>query len=466
MVAELQPTKPHNVYNPNNVYQQIDESKISKSHWITVFMAGMGFFTDAYDLFIIGTVTILLTPIWNLSTNEISFLNSASLLASALGALLFGKLIDRLGRKSIYGFEATCLTLGALLSAFSWNFTSLLIFRILVGFGVGGDYATSSVITSEYSNRSARGKLIGTVFAMQGFGLIAGPLVAASLLSFGVSHILAWRIMLGLGAIPAASVIYLRRRIHETPRYSLNVTGDMKKAVEAANWATGSVMAVDSIVESTIKTTKSRFKLSDRKFLLRLVGTGGAWFLMDIAFYGNSISSPILLKALRPHSTLLTNILLAAGIFTLFAVPGYWIAVRLIDKIGRKYIQLQGFTVMTLAFGAIAIIPNLTKNPSAFLLLFGISYFFIEFGPNMTTFIYPSEIFPTSLRGTGEGISAGLGKLGAFIGALMIPHLIKSIHLNGVMGTMAVISGLGFILTLILLPEPKNKSLEEASTEL
>ncbi|MDE3223193.1 MAG: MFS transporter, partial [Acidobacteriota bacterium] len=99
----------------------------------------MGFFTDAYDLFIIGTVTVILTPIFNLSTNQISLLNSISLLASVVGAITFGKLMDRLGRKRMYGVEVTILVVGALLSALSWNFTSLMIFRVLVGLGVGGD---------------------------------------------------------------------------------------------------------------------------------------------------------------------------------------------------------------------------------------------------------------------------------------------------------------------------------------
>ena len=219
-----------------DVFRPLDEAEITQKHWLTVITAGMGFFTDAYDLFIIGTVTVLLTPIFHLSTGQISLLNSISLLASVAGALVFGRLMDRLGRKRVYGLEVALLSLGAVLSGLSWSFTSLLIFRIIVGIGVGGDYATSAVITAEYANRKSRGRLVGSVFAMQGLGLIAGPAIASIFLGAGVSDHVAWRLMLALGAIPAISVVYLRRRIKETPRYRLAVQGDLAGAAAAVSW--------------------------------------------------------------------------------------------------------------------------------------------------------------------------------------------------------------------------------------
>ncbi len=448
-----------------DLYQPLNEAPINSKHWLTVITAGMGFFTDAYDLFIIGTVTAILTPIFHLSTSQLSLLNSISLLAAVAGALVFGKLMDVLGRKAVYGIEIILLVVGALASAFSPNFTVLLIFRILVGIGVGGDYATSAVITTEYANQKNRGRLVGTVFAMQGFGLLAGPAVAAILLGGGVSHGLAWRLMLGFGAIPAASVVYLRRKIRETPRYTLAIEGDTATTAETVRWTTGQMPAVAETGKPTTIKRTYRARLWQKPFLLRLIGTAGSWFLLDIAFYGNSVSSPLILKALQPHATLLDNILIAGGIFLVFAVPGYWLAVGMMDKIGRKVIQWFGFFAMALAFAAIALIPGVTKNPLLFLLLFGVSYFFTEFGPNMTTFVIPGEVFPTSIRGMGDGISAASGKVGAFIGALLVPTLLKSIHLTGVMGLMAGVSVIGILLTIVAIPEPKGLTLEESSAE-
>jgi PHS family inorganic phosphate transporter-like MFS transporter len=463
-----------------DLYRSLDDAEIGRNHWLTVFTAGMGFFTDAYDLFIIGTVTVLLTPIFHLSTNQISLLNSVSLLASVAGALTFGKLMDLWGRKRMYGVEVAILVVGAILCAFAWDFTSLFIFRLIVGYGVGGDYATSAVITSEYANRKSRGRLVGSVFAMQGLGLLAGPAIASIFLASGVPDGVAWRIMLGLGAIPAASVIYLRRKIRETPRYTLSVQGDAAATARTVEWVIGQQPSALANGAGTMAGTSSPLvsgngsspghrvgaKLTSKPFLLRLIGTAGSWFLLDVAFYGNSVSSPLILKLLQPSGTLLDHTLISLAIFAVAAFPGYWMAVFLMDRIGRKRIQWQGFAVMALAFALIWLLPDGATAVGVFLPLFAISYFFTEFGPNMTTFVYPSEVFPTSVRGVGDGISAGAGKIGAFLGALLVPHLLKSVGISGVMGIMAAVSLVGVALTLVALPEPKGKTLEVASAEI
>jgi MFS transporter, PHS family, inorganic phosphate transporter len=118
---------------------------------------------------------------------------------------------------------AAIMIVGALGSALSPSYWVLVAFRILLGFGVGGDYPVSAVLMSEYANRKDRGKLVGMVFATQALGLIVGPLIALTLLGAGVSDNVAWRILLGLGAVPAAAVIYLRSRMPESPRYQIQV---------------------------------------------------------------------------------------------------------------------------------------------------------------------------------------------------------------------------------------------------
>ncbi|RIV20923.1 MFS transporter [Alicyclobacillaceae bacterium I2511] len=415
----------------------------------------MGFFTDAYDLFIIGTVTAILTPLWHLNTGQLALLNSTSLASAALGALFFGKMMDVLGRKAMYGIEVILLTLGAVLSAFAPSFGWLIFFRFLVGLGVGGDYPTSSVIMSEYSNRKNRGFLVTMVFAMQGLGLLVGPLVAALLLSSGLPHPLVWRLMLGLGAIPAASVIYLRRKISETPRYLIAVKDDAQQAAEVVSHLTGNLLT--TVPDESVATQK----LWTRRNMIRLLGTAGSWFLIDVAFYGNGVSSQLILKALLPRATLVTTTLVAAGIFLVAAVPGYYIAAAFMDRMGRKVIQSVGFGVMALAYVSIFLVPEIVRLPILFLLIYAVSYFFIEFGPNTTTFLVPSEVFPTNLRGTAHGISAAGGKMGAFLGAFVLPGILKSLGLSHTMGLLAAVSALGILLTLLTLPEMKRHSLED-----
>jgi len=451
-------------------FDSLDDAKINRFQLKIMFVSGMGFFTDAYDLFVIGIVVALLKTEWNLSTGQVSWLNSATLLASAVGAIVFGRIADILGRKRIYGYEVLILAIGALASAFAPNYTFLLICRIILGIGIGGDYPVSATIMSEYSGKQTRGRMVGLVFAMQGAGLIVGPLVASILLGSGISNDYTWRILLALGAIPGLAVFYLRRQIHETPRFAA-AGGAHEEAAAAIGAATGSAPAPRSAVESKARNPQSvlggfMILARSRRMLLWLIGTAGCWALLDFCYYGNTISTPEILKLLNPHASLLHNTLVQLGIFVVFAVPGYVVAILLLDKTGRRSIQILGFGMMALMFLLIGIIPSVTTVALQFVLLYGISYFFTEFGPNTTTFIYPAEIFPVEVRTTGHGISAGAGKMGAFAGAFLFPDMLaSSLGVRGAEIVAGVVAAVGMLLTIALLPEPKGKTLEELSAD-
>ena len=208
----------------------LDEASLGRFHLRAVVVSGMGFFTDAYDLFVIGIASALITKEWHLSSGRLALLNSTMLAAAFLGAFVFGRFADLAGRKRVYWMVAAIMIVGALGSALSPSYWVLIAFRFLLGFGVGGDYPVSAVLMSEYANRKDRGKLVGMVFATQALGLIVGPLIALALLGAGVSDNVAWRVMLGLGAVPAAAVIYLRSRMPESPRYQIQVQGKAEQA--------------------------------------------------------------------------------------------------------------------------------------------------------------------------------------------------------------------------------------------
>jgi MFS transporter, PHS family, inorganic phosphate transporter len=121
--------------------------------------------------------------------------------------------------------------------------------------------------------------------------------------------------------------------------------------------------------------------------------------------------------------------------------------------------------MMAVSFGLLAFIPNVEKLMYPFLIIYGFSYFFTEFGPNATTFVYPSEIFPVKVRTTGHGIAAAMGKIGGFFGVFTFPFFMHWHGLPAAEGAAAIVSVLGLIVTIFLLPETKGKSLEELSEE-
>ena len=432
-------------------------------HLRTVLTAGMGFFTDAYDLFIIGAAMTLIKTTWHPSSVLVGLVSSTALIAAFVGAFIFGRLADVYGRKSVYGIEAAIMALAAIASAFSPNIIWLIVFRFILGVGIGGDYPVSAVIMSEYANRKDRGKLVTLVFSMQALGLVLGPVVALALLASGMPDGIAWRLMLGLGALPAAAVIYFRRTMPESPRYLARVRGETREAARALEQYSGREVRAAAKAEPRVRLSFAQF-ISNRKYLLMLLGTAGTWFLFDYAYYGNSISTPLILKDVAPGASPITAVAWTLIIFAVAAVPGYVMSFLKMDRIGHKRLQIIGFLVMGLAFLAIGVVPGLTHVVAPFLIVYGLSYFFAEFGPNCTTFVLSAELYPVSARTTGHGISAGVAKVGAFIGVFLFPILNHALGLSGTLTLTCALSLLGVLLTLVL-PEPSGRSLEDLSGE-
>jgi MFS family permease len=428
------------------VLAQLDEAATCAEHWKILITAGMGFFTDAYDLFIIGVAAEIITVQWHIDGYQKSLLSSLALLTSAVGAVVFGRVADKLGRRKIYGYEVLVLAIGAIASACAPGIWWLVAFRGVLGFGIGGDYPVSATIMSECASRHDRGRMVALVFSMQGAGLVLGPLVAIALLKSGIRPDLAWRIMLALGAVPALAVFWLRRRMNETPRFLLAQIEGRQAGQPAA---------------LVPEPTGIRGVVHDRRLLHRLVGCGLCWLLFDFAYYGNTISSPMIDKLVSPHAGLIGATSVTLAIFAVAALPGYLLAAFTIDKIGRRLMQAGGFAVMATAFLGLWLIPGATTTLVPFLLLFCATYFFAEFGPNTTTFVYPAEIFPVRVRTTCHGIAAACGKIGAFAGTYTLTTLLPVIGLSKTSALIAGVLVLGLIATVTLLPEPKAMSLEE-----
>ena len=425
---------------------KMDEAATTGEHWKILFTSSLGFFTDAYDLFIIGVVSTMVTKEWHIASYQKELLSSLALLTSAVGAVLFGYVADKLGRRKIYGYEVLVLAGGAIATAFAPGIWWLIGLRALLGFGIGGDYPVSATIMSEYAAKRHRGRMVGLVFSAQGAGLVIGPLIAMGLLSTGISQDYIWRILLALGAIPALAVFWLRRRIKETPRFLLAQmeAQETRRQAERSNVPTG-----------------IRGVLSDKRLLRWLIGASLAWLLFDFVYYGNTISSPVIISLVAPHASLLGQTGWALVIFAVAALPAFALAAFTIDSIGRKRLQTAGFGLMAVAFGCMWLIPGATTTLLPFLLLFGATYFFSEFGPNTTTFVYPAEIFPVRVRTTCHGIAAAAGKIGAFIGTYALTAMLPTVGLAKTSALVAGVSLLGLIVTLALLPEPKGASLED-----
>jgi MFS transporter, PHS family, inorganic phosphate transporter len=459
------------------VLASLDGARLQRFHFRAVVVAGMGFFTDAYDLFVVSLVVPILVALYEggtIQSTQIGLLASSALMGAAVGQLLFGWLGDRVGRRKVYGVTLGVMAVGAIGSALSGPFAGLstisvlTLWRFVLGVGVGGDYPLSATIMSEYSNVRSRGRLVASVFAMQGFGLLAGAAASLAAVYLLPSAALAWRVVLGLGAAPALLTVYYRTRLPESPRFSL-AHGRAQEAAQSMVSLTGTTVNTPSAA----LPLRVSFRQILKSYGVLIFGTAATWFLLDVAFYSTNIFNPLILKQIGFASSGLPvldevrrlaigNMLLAL----IAAVPGYWVAVALIDRVGRRPLQYIGFGVMAAAFLALSLAwGTLAAVLPAFLMVYGLTFFFANLGPNTTTFVYPSELFPTPFRTTGGGIAAACGKIGAVIAVFLFPTLLLTVGLPWFFGLLAIVSLGGFAITIAILPETSRQSLEDTSGE-
>ncbi|KAJ1819077.1 hypothetical protein LPJ75_001275 [Coemansia sp. RSA 2598] len=490
---------------------EIDNAKFGWFHVKACLVAGIGFFTDSYDIFAINLCSLIMGYVYyanaegdaknSTPTNIDMWVKGSTQLGCIIGQFVFGYLSDRLGRKRIYGVELIIIIVCTLGGSFAGNtarglsvYWVLFIWRFILGIGIGGDYPVSAIITSEFATTKNRGAMIAAVFAMQGFGIVAAAIVAIIVLAAFKGAVdgdqqnldYVWRIIMGLGAVPGIIALYFRLTIPETPRYTLDIEKDTHKAAQDikntignTNDAEDSAPLQPSAVQAKVqKPTWTEFYHHFKKWknFRVLMGTSVTWFALDVAFYGVNLNSSIILQAIgfsgkgTPYHELMKT---SAGniiLNLLGTLPGYWVTVFTIDRLGRRTIQFIGFVVLLVLFCILGFAYHqiLDRSVAGFVVLFTLAQFFQNFGPNTTTFIIPSEAFPTRFRSTCHGISAASGKIGAVIAQLgffqlknrggknaFIPHLIQ---------IFALFMLIGLIFTWFV-PETKGKSLEELSEE-
>ncbi|CAN0886337.1 Low affinity inorganic phosphate transporter 1 [Linum grandiflorum] len=480
----------------------------------------MGFFTDAYDLFCISLVAKLLgrsLKPGTLPPGVSAAVNGVALSGTLAGQLFFGWLGDKLGRKKVYGMTLMLMVICSVASGLSMGkhpkavISTLCFFRFWLGFGIGGDYPLSATIMSEYANKKTRGAFIAAVFAMQGFGILTGGLFAIVVSTSFNARFKApayednaerstveqadyvWRIILMVGALPAGLTYYWRMKMPETARYTALIAKNAKQAADDMAKVLQQEIEPEEDKIEQIGVAAADYGLFSKEFLrrhgLHLLGTSSTWFLLDIAFYSQNLFQKDIFSAIGwipPAQTMnaIEEVFRIARAQTLIAlcstVPGYWFTVALIDKIGRFTIQLMGFFFMTVFMFALAIpYDHWThrENRIGFVVMYSLTFFFANFGPNATTFVVPAEIFPARVRSTCHGISAAAGKVGAMVGAFGFLYLAQNkekakaeagypagIGVKNSLLVLGVVNFLGMAFTF-LVPESKGKSLEEMSGE-
>ncbi|OAQ76909.1 inorganic phosphate transporter (predicted) [Purpureocillium lilacinum] len=462
-------------------------------------VAGAGFFTDGYINLTIGLVVPVLGYLYfeddgsSVPASSSDIMKGSLSLGMIVGQIGFGLLGDTWGRRTVYGKELIITLFGTLMViVLPWKHFSpeavttwVSVFRVVSGVGIGADYPLSSALSAENRSLGSRAVQVLTVFSFIGIGNYFASIIFIILLSAFKSSVLSdirtlewvWRLQLGIGMIPAAITLYSRLTMPETAPYKEYVTN--KSAGDSAQ---------DRGLRQQMQEFCDYFK--EWRHAKVLLATSMAWFLFDIAYYGINLNQSIILSKIGyargddPWSTLwkiaVGNIIVQTAVHTDPSIqrllvqqqsitdldkgylPGFFIGIPLADAIGRVRQQFYPSVAVCILYAIWAGIssPSVHTSSGGLLAMFALSQLLLCLGPNCTTFLLPSEVFPTRVRGTAHGISAAVGKSGAVLTAFAFGSITKRIGLSGVLGLFSGIMALTAAVTL-LIPEPKNMSLAD-----
>lgn len=436
-------------------FAALDEQKFSAFHWRTTLTTGLGVFCDGYDLTSIGIVLPMVLSSFGhaaLTSVQSAALTASALVGAAIGALAFG-VLGQYGRKRFYGFDVLTLGLAAIAQAFAPSIAWLIVIRFVLGLGVGGDYVLSPVIMAEHANRADRGRALGL-----GFGTMwpLGALVAAVLkLGLDLLHTpadLEWRLILAAGAIPALSVLYLRRTMPETARYLAHVAGAGEEAARVIEKITGQASAAPAL-------DTRRFAEAFVTHLRPILAAALLWMVYDLVVYAGILFGPSLIAQSLGLSAVSFSMLLQI----VFVLPAsVLMSLFVIDRFGRKPLQVWGFVIGAVLVGVFALMQSsLLAMPILAFCVYGL-FNVAETGPGLVSGagILGVELAPTRIRSVAQSITVAGGRVGAAISAFAFPLLFKAIGPGGAYWVIAALAVLGAILTQTLVPETGRISLE------
>ncbi|KRL84894.1 general substrate transporter Major facilitator superfamily MFS 1 [Lacticaseibacillus pantheris DSM 15945 = JCM 12539 = NBRC 106106] len=349
---------------------------------------GVAWLFDAMDVGMLSFVIAAVKGEWHLNAVQMGWIGSIGSIGMAIGAVLFGMLADRVGRKTVLIITLLIFSIGSAASALATGYAMFMTLRLLIGAGLGGELPVASTLVSESVATEHRGR---SVVLLESFW--AAGWLAAALISYFVIPNWGWRVAMVLTGLTAVYAFYFRRGIKESPVYL--AAGHRKPRF----WATLVQLWRPPYLRATA--------------MLWIV-----WFMVVFSYYGMFLWLPSVMQ-LKGFSMISSFGYVL--VMTIAQLPGYFTAAWLIEKWGRKRVLatfLLGTAAAALGFGM--------ATSLAWLLVMGMLLSFFNLGAWGALYAYSPEQYPGSVRSSGSGLAAGVGRIGGIVGPLLVGSLIAS----------------------------------------
>jgi len=400
------------------------EKRLAVSQKKLLLISGTGWMFDALDVGILSFVIAALAKDWNLNPAQMGWIGSINSIGMAVGALLFGILADKFGRKAIFMITLLFFSIGSGLSALAPTLAIFLILRFLIGMGLGGELPVASTLVSESVPSKDRGRV---VVLLESFW--AGGWLVAALISYFIIPDFGWRIAMLICTIPAFYAIYLRLSLPDSPRFQM-----VNK-------------------EKRLSVVEKMEQVWSKKYAKRTLMLWVVWFTVVFSYYGMFLWLPSVM-VLKGFS--LIKSFEYVLIMTLAQLPGYFTAAWLIEKVGRKFVLvtfLLGTAVFAYLFG--------NGESLTMLMVSGMFLSFFNLGAWGALYAYSPEQYPTIIRGTGTGMAAAFGRVGGIFGPLLVGNLVaQKVSTDYIFTIFCISIVIGVLFVIFLGKETKQLELE------
>lgn len=412
-------------------------------------------FLDGYILSIIGVVMVQLSQALQLTTLQEGLVAAASLVGMFFGGFVGGLFTDRLGRKTMYVLVLVVLALFSLCQFWVASAWSLIALRLMLGVAIGADHPLATSLLAEFLPRKQRGSILAALVMMWFVGAAVAYIAGEVILRMAGPE--AWRWALASAAAPAFLFLVMRAGTPESARWLLS-KGRVKEADQVIKKVYGNQWSVQNLPEKTPEHNVSVWSLFHSNYGRRIFFVSIFWTCSIIPQFAIYAFAPKILSAMGLNGELAAW---GAVAITVMFIFGCLLGVKLINPLGRRNMLVHSFLWSGLALLLLGVYPDGASVVT--LALFG-SYALFIGGAQVLQYVYPNELFPTSIRGSAVGLATSLSRIGAAIGTYFVPLSLDSIGIGNTMYVAFGISMVGLFFTWLMAPETRSLDLHQASS--
>ncbi|MCR2818631.1 MFS transporter [Microbacterium sp. zg.Y1090] len=409
---------------PATTSERLDRLPFTRRHLRVLTGSGVGWALDAMDVGLVSFIIAALAVQWSLEPGETAWIASIGFVGMAIGASLGGLLADRFGRRQVFALTLLVYGVATGASALVGGLGMLLVLRFFVGLGLGAELPVASTYVSEFAPARIRGRLIVILEAFWAVGWTAAALIGYLVIPGSDDG---WRWAFLLGAIPAVYAIIVRWSLPESPRWlerrgrvaeadAITRTFEDAAGTEPTTTGAAAVPGERTASPAAVRAGERLAGLWAPEFRVRTASLWAVWFCVNFSYYGAFIWIPTILVAQGYDLVRSFGFTL---LITLAQLPGYAVAAWLIEVWGRRLtlsVFLLGSAVAAVLFG--------TATGEAAIIATGMALSFFNLGAWGALYAVTPEMYPTSLRATGSGWAAGVGRIASILAPLTVPPLL------------------------------------------